>query len=151
MHLSCRQCSLHFTEKADSTHIRIVSLASDGEARRARVLIDLCYRSHLAPSSPICDVLAGLELLDLYVGDDDISADKDGKHVFKRCRNPFLSQLIHGVRVTNSKLCVHLDAGHSVEHIHFVLNPADKHHVLLAFRLIYLLLTLRRIVRRVSE
>lgn len=125
----------------DSTRMRIVSLASDGEARRARVLIDLCYRFQLKPDSPIHPMLAGLELMDLYVGEDDLTADKDNKHVFKRCRNPFLSLPksipVCSVRVTNAQLRRHmLDVGHSLEHVNSVLNPRDKHDVLLAFRLL---------------
>ncbi|VDC03828.1 unnamed protein product [Peniophora sp. CBMAI 1063] len=124
-----------------ATHIHIVSLASDGESRHAKVLINLCYRYQLSPNSPIYEHLSGLELRDLYVREDDLTADKDGKHVFKRCRNPFLSVLksilVHGVCITSSQLCLHLlDSGKSPEHVNSVLNPSDKHDILLAFCLL---------------
>jgi hypothetical protein len=69
--------------KQKLTRVRVVSLASDGESRRGKALANLTCAAHLMPSSPIYDQLIHLELMDFFVGPDDITADKDYKHVFK--------------------------------------------------------------------
>jgi len=78
------------TAKRDSIKLRLVCLASDGESRRGKALAELTYIAPLAPTSPIYTHLVYLDLLDLFVGADDITADKDYKHVFKRLRNTLL-------------------------------------------------------------
>jgi hypothetical protein len=40
--------------------------------------------------------------MDLEVGDDDITADKDYKHIFKRLRNLLIREcglIVHGVHI----------------------------------------------------
>lgn len=126
--------------KRDTTKLRLISLASDGESRRGKALTKLTYIAPLAPSSPIYAHLVHLELLDLFVGADDITADKDYKHVFKRLRNTLLREkgsVVHGVRLTCGLIRKHLqDAGHSSAHIEHVLNPTDKQDVMLAYTLL---------------
>jgi hypothetical protein len=70
--------------KKDATRLYIVSLASDGESRRGKALTKLMYVAPLAASSPLYDHLVHLELFDFFVGPDDITTDKNYKHVFKR-------------------------------------------------------------------
>lgn len=70
--------------KQDMTGLRVISLASDGESRRGKALTNLTYVAPLTPSSPIYNHLAHLNLMDYFVGLDDITADKDYKHIFKR-------------------------------------------------------------------
>lgn len=65
------------------TRLRVISLASDGESRRGKALANLTYVAPLAPSSPIYDQLVHLDLMDYFVGPDNITADKDYKHKFK--------------------------------------------------------------------
>jgi hypothetical protein len=126
--------------KRDTTNVRLVSLASDGESRRGKALAKLTYIAPLAPTSPIYAYLAHLELLDLFVGADDITADKDYKHVFKRLRNTLLREkgsVVRGVRLTCGLIRKHLqDTGHSPAHIEHVLNPTDKQDVVLAYTLL---------------
>jgi hypothetical protein len=42
--------------------------------------------------SSIYSLLQPLKFLDLHVGDDDITCDKDYKHIFKRFRNLFIRE-----------------------------------------------------------
>jgi len=122
------------------TRLRVVSLASDGESRRGKALAKLTYIVPLAPSSPIYDQLIHLDLMDYFVGPDDITADKDYKHVFKRLRNTILHKngcLVRGVRLTRAVIRKHLrDSGFTDAHISHVLNPTDKQDVVLAYSLL---------------
>jgi len=72
------------------TNLRTISIASDGESRRGEALIHLTFKKQLETSSPIYPALSVLPLMNLEVGDDDVTADKDYKHIFKRCRNLLL-------------------------------------------------------------
>ncbi|TFY53533.1 hypothetical protein EVG20_g10072 [Dentipellis fragilis] len=127
--------------RKDLTRARIVSVASDGEARRGKALVQLTFKSPLSPSSPIYYLLGQLPLMDLWVGDDDLTADKDFKHVaFKRVRNALLRDkgvLVSGIYLTPSILRSHLsDAGHSAIHIRSILNASDKQDVQTAYHLL---------------
>ena len=64
--------------------LRTISIASDGESRRGEALVHMTFKRQLDPTSPIHDMLCVLPLMNLEVGDDDLTADKDYKHVFKR-------------------------------------------------------------------
>lgn len=123
------------------SNARVVSIASDGEARRGKALVLLTFKQMLSPSSPIHPWLSACTLLDLHVGDDDITCDKDWKHVgAKRPRNALLREkglLVHGTWITPTLLRSHLlEAGHKSQHVHAMLNPNDKQDVLLAYTLL---------------
>jgi hypothetical protein len=123
------------------SNARVVSIASDGEARRGKALVLLTFKKTLPPSSPIYPWLSACPLLDLHVGDDDITCDKDWKHVgAKRPRNALLREkgiLVHGTWITPALLRSHLlEAGHKPQHVCAVLNPNDKQDVLLAYTLL---------------
>ena len=66
---------------------RTVCIASDGEAKRGDALVILTMRSQLSTTSPIYTQLSPLRLMNHLVGPDDLTADKDFKHVLKRERN----------------------------------------------------------------
>ncbi|KAG6827992.1 hypothetical protein H0H92_009721 [Tricholoma furcatifolium] len=123
-----------------STHLRVVSIASDGETRRGASFVFLTFKHELLASSPIYPLISCLPLMNRYVGEDDITADKDWKHVFKRFRNLLLRSrgiVIMGFRITPSIIRVHLqEAGCTTEHIRAVLNPEDAQDVKLAFDLL---------------
>ena len=70
--------------------LRTISIASDGESRRGEALVCLTFKHQLKPESPIYEMLHVLPLMNLEVGDDDITVDKDYKHVFKWLRNLLL-------------------------------------------------------------
>ena len=126
--------------KKDKTNVRLVSLASDGESCRGKALAKLTYIAPLAPTSPIHVHLIHLELLDLFIDTNDITANKDYKHMFKRLRNTLLREkesIVHGVRLTCGLICKHLqDIGHSDAHIEHVLNLTDKQDVMPAYTLL---------------
>lgn len=65
------------------TTYRTVSIASDGESKRSDALVILTMKQTLSLQSPIYPLLHKLELINHLVSDDDITADKDFKHVFK--------------------------------------------------------------------
>ncbi|KAF6746501.1 hypothetical protein DFP72DRAFT_823118 [Ephemerocybe angulata] len=123
-----------------TSNLRIVSLASDGEARRGAALVQLTFKNRLPEDSNIYPQLAPLSLLNLHVGVDDLTCDKDWKHVFKRFRNLLLRDrgiVIDDVRITPAITKTHLrttDA--SAEHINAVFNPNDLQDVKLAFDLL---------------
>lgn len=101
---------------------RTVCIASDGEAKRGDALVLLTMHTSLHTSSPIFDHLSTLKLMNLLVGDDDITADKDFKHVFKRQRNLMMRNkgiIIQGFCVAPSILRTHLQSnGVSAVRIH---------------------------------
>ncbi len=78
--------------------------------------------------------------MNLEVGDDDLTADKDYKHVFKRFRNLCLHKAgftVHGVQIMPSLLHAHLaDNGLNTVRINNLLNLHDKHDVKLAYDLL---------------
>ncbi|KAF8144618.1 hypothetical protein K438DRAFT_2101594 [Mycena galopus ATCC 62051] len=124
----------------DLTGLRIVSVASDGESRRGKVFIDLTFQHELSDDSNISGLLKDLEFMDFWVGEDDLTPDKDPKHLFKQGRNRLVRPLgmkVFGVQITPTIIRVHLQsAGLSAQHIHAVLNPDDKQDVKLAFDLL---------------
>ncbi|KAF8058599.1 hypothetical protein FPV67DRAFT_1565461 [Lyophyllum atratum] len=122
------------------TKLRTVSIASDGESRRGEALVRLTFKQSLSPNSPIYDLLSPLPLLNLEVGDDDLTADKDYKHVFKRLRNLLLRPkgfLVHGVHITPSVIRSHLFSNEvNLTRADYLLNPNDKQDVKLAYDLL---------------
>jgi hypothetical protein len=121
----------------DKTKLRIVSIASDGETRRGSAFILLTFKSLLLQDSPIYSILKPLKFLNLHVGDDDLTCDKDWKHVFKRWRNLLLRQrgvVVNGVQITPDIIKDQFrSAGLSIEHIRSLFNPDDQQDVKMAF------------------
>lgn len=67
--------------------LRVVCVASDGESRRgAALLVEYC-NIELPSDSPIYPILHLMVLMDFLTGEDEVTIDKDYKHVFKRLRN----------------------------------------------------------------
>jgi hypothetical protein len=126
--------------RKDVARVHIVSIASDGESRWGKALAKLTYIAPLAHTSPIYSLLAHLDLFDTFVGIDDITADKDYKHIFKRLRNTLLHEkgsMVHGIKLTRGLIHKHLsDSGLTHVHIEHVLNPTDKQDVVLTYRLL---------------
>lgn len=117
--------------------MRVTSIASDGETRRGAAFILLTFKHQLLPTSPIFPILSPLRFLNLHVGDDDLTCDKDWKHIFKRFRNLLLRQrgvVINGVRITPDIIRDHFKSvGLSIDHIRSLFNPEDQQDVKLAF------------------
>ena len=86
-------------------------IASDGESHWGSALTLLMHKKLLNPESELYSHLGKLWLINLLVGDDDITADKDPKHVMKRCQNISIQKsgvMIHGFVVTLALLQFHL-------------------------------------------
>jgi hypothetical protein len=119
---------------------RIVSIASDGEARRGKALVMLTMHQTLPDSSPISPLLKSLDLMNFLVGEDDVTADKDFRHVDKRIRNLLLRK--RGIAVgdqiiTPSIIRHHLsEAGHSKAHLDSIMRPNDLQDTMLTYHLI---------------
>ena len=62
---------------------RVYSLASDGELRHQKALVALMEHMPLSLTSPLFAYLGSLQLLNLMVGEDELTSDKDYKHVMK--------------------------------------------------------------------
>jgi hypothetical protein len=124
----------------NNTIYRTVCVASDGEAKRGDALVIQTMSSELSADSPIYAYLRPLEFLNLLVGPDDITADKDFKHIIKRQRNLFMrikGVEIFGFCITPSILRSHLESnGVSPPRLRSLLNPNDKQDVVLAYSLL---------------
>ncbi|KAJ6523229.1 hypothetical protein DFH09DRAFT_937986, partial [Mycena vulgaris] len=119
---------------------RTISIASDGEAKRGTALVIQAMNRELSPESPIHPLVSVLELMNLRVGEDDITCDKDYRHVVKTLRN--LLMRLKGVKVlgfviTPAIIKQHLRSnGHSREQVNTFLNPNDKQDVTLGYQLL---------------
>jgi hypothetical protein len=122
---------------SDRSNLRTISIASDGESRRGEALVRLTFKHRLNPDSPIYDMLHVLPLMNTEVGDDDVTADKDYKHVFKRLRNLLLRDKgckVHGVHIKPSVIRSHLASNDLTPiRIEYLLNPNDRQDVKLAY------------------
>lgn len=76
--------------KKELTRLRVVSIASDGETRHGAAFVILTFKHDLPPTSNIYPLLSPLCFMNLCVREDDLTCDKDWKHVFKRIRNLLL-------------------------------------------------------------
>jgi len=125
-----------------------VSIVSDGEAHCGSLFILLTFKHQLTPHSPIYHLLCPLRLLDLHVGEDDLTCDKDWKHIFKHFRNLLLQQrgvVVNRIRVTSEIIRDHLKSVRlSADHIRSLFNPDDQQDVKMAFDLLKDIWTLPR-------
>ncbi|KAG9083015.1 hypothetical protein FS749_006369 [Ceratobasidium sp. UAMH 11750] len=119
---------------------RLYCIASDGELRRGAALVEIAMKSHLSPSSSIYPLLSPLPLMNHLVGPDDLTCDKDAKHVFKRLRNTLLREsgiTVFGTQITPSLIRLHLiRSGVPPTRVNFLLDPNDKQDVPLALSLL---------------
>ncbi|KAG8697056.1 hypothetical protein FRC08_006762 [Ceratobasidium sp. 394] len=63
---------------------KLWSIATDGDPRRRQASHSICMVKPLPPTSPICNELCHLDLLNLMCGEDEITHDGDFKHEEKR-------------------------------------------------------------------
>jgi hypothetical protein len=124
--------------KDSCPQIRTVSIASDGEAKRGSALVQLTFKHDLSNDSPIFRLLAPCHFMNLKVGDDDVTADKDYCHVIKRLRNMMLRKrglVVEEAVVNPSKAQQHLrHSGISDQNIRSTFNPEDLQNVENAYR-----------------
>ncbi|KAK6980552.1 hypothetical protein R3P38DRAFT_3466276 [Favolaschia claudopus] len=98
---------------------RTTCVASDGEAKRGLALALEFMKYRLAVTSPIYPLLQPLEFMNLLVGADDITPDKDYRHIVPA----IVKQHLH-------------DIGLSAERLHSLLNPNDRQDVDLTYGLL---------------
>src|SRR5258708_1408472 len=70
----------------------------------------LTFKQKLAPESPLFPLLSPLRFMDFHVGEDDLTCDKDWKHIFKRFRNLLLRHrgvVVNGFRITPDIIRTH--------------------------------------------
>ncbi|KAH9160972.1 hypothetical protein EDB89DRAFT_1862008 [Lactarius sanguifluus] len=127
-------------KRRNNATYRTVCIASDGEAKRGDALVIQTMTSELSVNSPIYALLRPLDFLNLLVGPDDITMDKDFKHIIKRQRNVFMRNKgveILGFCITPSILRSQLEYnGVSSHQLRLLLNPNDKQDVVLAYSLL---------------
>ncbi len=98
-----------------------ICIASDREAKRGDALVILTMTSDLSEDSLIYAQLQPLEFMNLLIGPDDLTADKDHKHIIKCQRNVFMRKKgisVLDFHITPSILCMHLE-----------LNGVTSHHI----------------------
>jgi hypothetical protein len=84
-----------------------------GKASVEQPSLKKTFLHELLPSSNIYHLLKDLRLMNFWVGDDDITADKDAKHIFKRGRNRPLRKAgtdVIGVEITSAIIRTHLQS-----------------------------------------
>ncbi|KAI0026739.1 hypothetical protein K488DRAFT_75117 [Vararia minispora EC-137] len=156
---SARPIAVSGTCKAEKApeHQRLLQTVLDGiaAAKALQGIHIVCYASDgLSRESNIYPHLGHLPLLNLWVGDDNLTANKDYKHVaFKRVRNTVLRA--DGINVlsmllTSEILCTHLrDEAQILDlkepTLAALFNVADKQDVNLVYRLAFLIWELRRV------
>ncbi|KAJ7891827.1 hypothetical protein B0H14DRAFT_3428255 [Mycena olivaceomarginata] len=122
----------------DPREFRVVCVASDGESRRGTAFAMEYMKQELSRDSPIHAHVGSLELMNLLVGDDDITPDTDFKHAFKCLRSLAMRDAgidILGVHISVATLRQHLLAnGLTPKQVNAYLNPNDKQDVPLLYR-----------------
>ena len=133
-------------QRKEKTGLCVVSIASDGKTRRGSSLIQLTFKKKLQETSPIYDQLKDLPFMDFHVRDDDITADKDWKHVAKHFRNYAIRArgiVVWDFRITPAIISNHLKSeGYSAVHVQSLFKPDDSQDMKLAFDLLKAIWTL---------
>ncbi|KAF9515336.1 hypothetical protein BS47DRAFT_1293938, partial [Hydnum rufescens UP504] len=126
--------------RSDILSARMLCIASDGESRRGSALVQITCKAMLHENSPIYPLLHLLPLMNLLVGDDDITCDKDYKHVLKRLRMLLIREagtFIGDIHITPAVTRAHLVSnGMPGYQASYLLNPHDKQDVVLALKLL---------------
>ncbi|KAJ6626243.1 hypothetical protein B0H10DRAFT_1942079 [Mycena sp. CBHHK59/15] len=140
--------SLH----GERLHGPILSIASDGDAKRCLALFTMCMHSEIVPGKPLYPFICDLPGLNRHVGKNNITMELDPKHEFKRGRT--LLCLKEGLIVKNT--CVNCDlllswleylTGYdwSETSLHALLDPADGRNVSGAIKLMLCIVELRNL------
>ena len=131
-----------------SIGVSMYCIASDGESRRGASLTALTQSQLLDERSPLYAILGGMRLMNLLVGNNNLTTDKDPKHIMKRCRNLLLRKsgvLILDTHITPALLRFHLkESGLSSVRIDNLLDPTDRQNVPVCYTLLKEIWSLRR-------
>jgi len=126
--------------KGNLINVCVVNLSSDGEKCRGSAMAQLTFNTTLDPQSDIYTLLFPLVFMDMHVSADDLTTDKDWKHVFKCIRNLILHE--QGILINNSHFMASIvrlqliSEGATQEHIQASFNPKDLQDVHIAFNLL---------------
>lgn len=97
----------------------------------------MTFKYQLHADSPIYDMLNILPLMNLEVGDDNFTADKNYKHIFKWLQNLLLwdkGHEVHGVHIEPAMIHSHFASYRlNLTWINYLLNPNDQQDVKLAY------------------
>ncbi|KAF7968709.1 hypothetical protein HWV62_29672 [Athelia sp. TMB] len=122
---------------------RLYSITSDGDARRRLATARITMTQTVNPNSALYGKLGngGLRLFNYSCGADEITADIEYKHLFKRIRNSLLRSKgvqINGTVINSAVLRRHLTAAGRLEdhRIRALLSPDHKQDVKLAYDLL---------------
>ncbi|KAJ7362669.1 hypothetical protein DFH08DRAFT_682922, partial [Mycena albidolilacea] len=117
-----------------------VGFTSDGEAKHRLALALEFMKYLLAATSPIYPLLQPPEFMNLLVGPDDITPDKDYRHVIKVLRSLLMRRMginVLGFEIVPAVVKQHLrDIGLTEERIRSLLNPNDRQDVDLTYGLL---------------
>ena len=115
-------------------------IASDGESRRGSALTALTQKRRLDRDGELYALVGGMHLMNLLVGDNDLTVDKDPKHIMKRCRNFMLRKsgfVVYGTHITSALLRYHLkESGVSSIRVNNLLDPTDRQNVPVCYTLL---------------
>ncbi|KAH9050407.1 hypothetical protein EDB83DRAFT_2522604 [Lactarius deliciosus] len=123
-------------------HARVLQmvLKAANKVKHGDAFVILTMSSQLSASSLIYGQLSSLKFMNHLVSPDDLTTDKDFKHVFKCQRNLLMHQkgvLIQGFCVTPAILRMHLESHGIPSHrLQSLLNPNDKQDVILVYSLL---------------
>ena len=128
-------------QPSQKSKLRTISIASDGESQHGDALVCLTFKHELAQTSPIYDSLHILPLMNLQVGDNDLTMDKDYKHGFKCLCNLMLQAkgfTVHGVHLKLSVIWSHFHNNDmTLMWSNYFLNPNDWQDVKLAYDMLW--------------
>ncbi|KAF8192313.1 hypothetical protein K438DRAFT_1906886 [Mycena galopus ATCC 62051] len=117
----------------------VTAINNKSEHRNTKFHLEY-MKKPLSPDSPIYSQLSSLELMNLLVGDDDVTYDKDFKHVIKCLRGLTMHDAgieVLGFLITVSILRQHLLAnGLTAKKNNSYLNPNNTQDVPLLFSLL---------------
>lgn len=127
-------------EAAQKHGIKLYCIASDGESKRGLALNLMTLKKPLSSTTPLFSLIGTLSLFNILVGPNDLTSDKDFRHIFKRGRNVLLRNKgvnIDGQIINIAILRQHFsDYGITPARMDALLNPNDKQDVPLAVSLL---------------
>ena len=132
----------------------IFCISTDGEARRGKALVLICYLYALTIDDPLFPILSPLPFFNTLTGKNRLTADKDYKHVFKRERSLIIRSRgtrVLGIDLTPAVFQRHLEIeGMAKPQMDAFFAPDDKQDVTLAINLLKSVWSLERVVKEPS-
>ncbi|KAJ6599974.1 hypothetical protein DFH09DRAFT_1271514 [Mycena vulgaris] len=131
-------------------HGPILSVAADGDPRRGAALFVMCMHTEIIPGNPLYPFICNLPGLNRMVGKDNLTKDKDPKHLKKRIRTTFCSPeavVVKSICINRDMLLKWLerlpDHDWTEASIYALLNPSDAQNVPNTIKLLLCIVALR--------